>query len=278
MPSNEDLLKAAVSWLNSSNGSDIPSNSKLASTISKNTKATSNAKNNSSSIGIPYSLFCAALTQIESTTKRLEIQSILTKLFRTALLTHPTNLIHLVYLSCNAVAPKYDCVELGIGDALLMKAIVQSCGISNSVVKARCEEHGDLGTVAEMNRGKQKTLSGMFGGTRKLKPLVALEVLDVFRHIATTSGNQSQKFKIDKIKSLLVRATNPKHHPTPRFGIVFAVDVAARKIARTKWGVWVFERCHKTKKISYFIVWTNVAVLILVPPPPAILWYICTYK
>jgi len=209
VPSNEDLLKAAVSWLNNSNGSDIPSNNKLASTISKNTKATSNAKNSSSSVGIPYSLFCAALTQIESTTKRLEIQSILTKLFRTALLTHPTNLIHLVYLSCNAVAPKYDCVELGIGDALLMKAIVQSCGMSNSVVKARYEEHGDLGTVAEMNRGKQKTLSGMFGGMRKLKPLMALEVLDVFRHIATTSGNQSQKFKIDKIKSLLVRATNP---------------------------------------------------------------------
>ena len=75
---------------------------------------------------------------------------------------------------------------------------------ANFPLKARSR-----GTVAEMNRGKQKTLSGMFGGTRKLKPLVALEVLDVFRHIATTSGNQSQKFKIDKIKSLLVRATNP---------------------------------------------------------------------
>lgn len=60
-----------------------------------------------------------------------------------------------------------------------------------------------MGTVAKTSKGKQKTLVG-FGA--KPKPLLAKEVLEVFRTIANTSGSKSQTLKVDLIKKLLVRA------------------------------------------------------------------------
>jgi DNA ligase-1 len=63
-----------------------------------------------------------------------------------------------------------------------------------------------LGTVAKASKGKQRTLS--FGV--KPKPLFAKDVLGLFREIAQTTGAQSQKWKVDKIKKLLVRAQGPE--------------------------------------------------------------------
>ena len=63
-----------------------------------------------------------------------------------------------------------------------------------------------MGSVAKSSKGKQRTLG--FGA--KPKPLLAKEVLAVFREIASTTGSQSQKQKVDKIKKLLVRAQGPE--------------------------------------------------------------------
>ena len=70
------------------------------------------------------------------------------------------------------------------------------------IIKKQYEKEGDLGVVAKLSKGKQRTLG--FGA--KPKPLLASEVLAVFREIAETTGAQSQKWKVDKIKKLLVRA------------------------------------------------------------------------
>ena len=74
-----------------------------------------------------------------------------------------------------------------------------------AIVKEKLEEVGDLGTVAQTCKSKQRTLG--FGV--KPKPLVVANVLDVFLEIAETTGSKSQKSKIDKIKKLLVRAQDP---------------------------------------------------------------------
>lgn len=63
-----------------------------------------------------------------------------------------------------------------------------------------------MGTVAKASKGKQRTLG--FGV--KPKPLLAKDVLTLFREIAKTSGANSQKWKVDKIKKLLVRAQGPE--------------------------------------------------------------------
>lgn len=163
---------------------------------------------------LPYLFLCQSFIAIEETTKRLQIQSILTVLMRQTLLRNPADLYPLIYLASNSVAPAYECVELGIGDSLLIKAIGEATGTNAKMVKLKYETVGDLGLVAMAFKGKQKTLGGFFqssaAAANKPKPkLSAQEVLTVFREIAKTKGNQAQKWKVDKIKRLLVKATDP---------------------------------------------------------------------
>ena len=74
-----------------------------------------------------------------------------------------------------------------------------------AAVKDKLDKEGDLGTVAQTCKSKQRTLS--FG--IKPKPLFVSNVLDVFLEIAKTTGSQSQKIKVGKIKQLLVRSQDP---------------------------------------------------------------------
>eukprot|EP00978_Attheya_sp_CCMP212_P036078 scaffold161091_cov49-Attheya_sp.AAC.2 len=77
---------------------------------------------------VSYAALCHVFESIEATTKRLEIQQHLTELFRVVLLRSPKDLYDLIYLASNSVAPAYDCIELGIGDSILIKAIVEASG------------------------------------------------------------------------------------------------------------------------------------------------------
>jgi DNA ligase-1 len=186
---------------------------------------------------IPYATLVNVFEQIDKITGRLEIQGILTSLFRQVLLTTPQDLYPVVYLASNSVAPAFECVELGIGDSILIKAIGEAYGtnpcksnkmkccvcsllgdmypithtafdillfllfVITAMVKQKYKAEGDLGTVAQTFKSKQRTL--MFGA--KPKPLLVTEVLQVFRDIANISGSRSQTLKSDKIKKLLVK-------------------------------------------------------------------------
>jgi len=155
---------------------------------------------------MPYAALCSVFEQIEAISGRLEIQKLLTNLFRKVLLKNPKDMYDLVYLASNSVAPAYECIELGVGDSILIKAIGEASGTNPAMVKQKYESEGDLGSVAKLVKGKQRTLC--FGA--KPKALLAKEILSVFRQIATTTGSQSQKWKVDKIKGLLVRAQGPE--------------------------------------------------------------------
>ena len=170
----------------------------------------------SSSSGLEYSDVCEAFEKIEAITARLQIQEIVTNLFREQIDSgKPENLYPLMYLCSNSVAPAYECVELGIGDAILIKAIAEAYGTNAAAVKQKYEDLGDLGVVAQSFKGKQKTLGGFFRTkTPAKKPLDCQEILTTFREIANMKGNQSQKFKMDKIKRMLVRVT---HSAEPKY-------------------------------------------------------------
>lgn len=58
---------------------------------------------------------------IAGTTKRLEIISCLTAAFRAILSSTPGDLLPAVYLCTNRVAPAHTGLELGVGDAILIK-------------------------------------------------------------------------------------------------------------------------------------------------------------
>lgn len=80
------------------------------------------------STSVPYSALCATFAQIESISGRLEIQQSLTELFRKTLLRNGTDMYDLIYLASNTVAPAYECIELGVGDSILIKAIGEASG------------------------------------------------------------------------------------------------------------------------------------------------------
>jgi DNA ligase-1 len=205
-PNAFDKLKQAPSAKSTtSSSSSKPNKTSSAASLLSSTEEIE--ANTSWKKGTPalYSTLCQTLGEIEAISSRLEIQKQLTNLFRLTFLKNPTDLLTLVYLASNSVAAAYECVELGIGDSLLIKAIGEASGSQAKMIKLKYETDGDLGVVAMTAKGKQRTLG--FG--IKPKPLSAFEVLEVFRQIATTTGSQSQKWKINKIKGLLVRVQDP---------------------------------------------------------------------
>ena len=106
------------------------SNSKLAKQARKLAKA-ANVDVEVGEIGSPvlYQDLARALEKIEAIKGRLEIQKILTDLLRRILQHCPEDLHSVIYLASNSVAPAYKCIELGIGDGILVKAIGQAYGI-----------------------------------------------------------------------------------------------------------------------------------------------------
>jgi len=70
--------------------------------------------------------------QVEALSGRLEIQALLTIFVRRLLRDSPRDLYPVVYLASSSIAPAYECVELGIGDSILMKAIGDSYGTKAS--------------------------------------------------------------------------------------------------------------------------------------------------
>ena len=131
LPSNEELLKnikdAASKASTSSN--DKKAKSPFAPIGSK-VKDSSGGGGSDNVMGQPllYSTLVQAFEKIESITGRLEIQGLMTDLFRRVIITNPKELYPVIYLASNSVAPAYKCVELGIGDSLLMKAISEAYG------------------------------------------------------------------------------------------------------------------------------------------------------
>ena len=212
------------------NESKCPHRAKLVKQAKKLAKLSKvEASVDSISTPVLYQELVETLEKIEAITGRLEIQGLLTKLFRRILQTSPKDLYSVIYLASNSIAPAYECVELGIGDSILIKAIGEAygtnpsklfnqseqpclfehfsktcphCQITIGIVKEQYQGDGDLGTVAKSCKSKQRTLG--FG--IKPKPLTVARVLNVFREIAAITGSQSQKLKVDKIKKLLVAA------------------------------------------------------------------------
>jgi len=146
---------------------------------------------------VPYMFLAETFESISETSARLEITEKLCNSLRAVLATSPQDLLAVVYLSINQIAPSHEGLELGIGDATLIKALAEATGRKESVVKKDYDEQGDLGTVAQVSRSMQKT---MF----QPAPLTVQKVIAAFREIAATNGAKSGEKKRALIKKLLV--------------------------------------------------------------------------
>ncbi|GIL44509.1 hypothetical protein Vafri_1960 [Volvox africanus] len=148
---------------------------------------------------VPYSLLANTFEAIAETTKRLEIVAHLVAAFRAILDTNPADLLPAVYLCVNRVAPAHTGIELGIGEATLIKALCEATGKNEASIKKSYEASGDLGVVAVGARSTQRT---MFTPP----PLTVANVLKGFRDIAQVAGSKSVDIKRGMIVKMLVAA------------------------------------------------------------------------
>lgn len=71
---------------------------------------------------VPYSFLTGVLSDIEAESKRLLMTERLANCFRTVIAVSPADLLPVVCLVANKLAPAFEGVELGIGDSIMIKA------------------------------------------------------------------------------------------------------------------------------------------------------------
>ncbi|KAF9675160.1 hypothetical protein SADUNF_Sadunf09G0003200 [Salix dunnii] len=150
---------------------------------------------------VPFIFVSLAFDLIANETGRIVITDIVCNMLRTVMDTTPEDLVAVVYLLANKIAPAHEGVELGIGEALIIKALAEACGRTEKEVKKQYKDLGDLGLVAKASRSSQSMM-------RKPDPLTIIKVFNTFQQIAKESGKDSQDKKKNHIKALLVAATD----------------------------------------------------------------------
>ncbi|KAJ8762064.1 hypothetical protein K2173_006666 [Erythroxylum novogranatense] len=150
---------------------------------------------------VPFVFVCLAMDMIAQETRRIVITDIVCNMLRTVIDTTPEDLLAVVYLLANKVAPAHEGVELGIGEAIIIKALAEACGRTEKEIKKQNKEKGDLGLVAKAIRSSQSMM-------RVPDALTIAKVFNTFRLIAKEAGKDSQDKKKNHIKALLVAATD----------------------------------------------------------------------
>jgi DNA ligase-1 len=130
------------------------------------------------------------------------------------LVTSPNDLLPATQILISRVGASHECLDLNVGDGMLVKALAEATGRDSSKVKEDYKKAGDLGLVASQTRSRQSTIFGSVHGTLKDgtiakledKPLTIAHVYQSMRSVATVSGKDSTKVRRDIIKQLLQAA------------------------------------------------------------------------
>jgi DNA ligase-1 len=132
--------------------------------------------------------------EVEATTKRLEITSLLVDLIKE---TPKEEIGKVVYLIQGKLYPDYEGVELGIAEKLVTKAVADVIGKPEKSVEADYKKSGDLGLSVE------KLLQKRTQATLVKRPLTVATVYGTFDKIAHATGSGSVEMKIRLLTSLL---------------------------------------------------------------------------
>jgi len=134
--------------------------------------------------------------RLEATTKRLEMTSILTELFKN---TEPYELAEVIYLTQGKIHPDWTGEpEIGMAEKSVIDTIVKATGIEKSKVLGLMASTGDIGRAAEEALLEKKTTR--FGS----KNLTVKEVYDSLDAISKESGSGSSARKSESLMKLLI--------------------------------------------------------------------------
>ncbi len=138
-----------------------------------------------------FSRFAEYLSQLEKTSKRLEITDILSKLIKEL---DQNEIDKAIYLSLGQLGPLFAQIDFAIAEKMMLKIISNAYSEKEPKVLRLYEKAGDLGNVAEELRKVHK-------GTNK--ELTVTEVYEKLREVAEVSGTGSQETKVFKFAELL---------------------------------------------------------------------------
>ncbi|KAK7404796.1 hypothetical protein VNO78_05755 [Psophocarpus tetragonolobus] len=150
---------------------------------------------------VPFLFLCLAFDMISQESGRIVITDIVCNLLRTVIYSTPDDLVLVVYLSANRIAPSHQGLEMGVGDASISKALAEAYGRTEPWIKTQYQKRGDLGLVAKESRSSQSMMW-------KPDALTIRKVFNTFHLIAKETGKESQEKKKNHIKALLVAATD----------------------------------------------------------------------
>jgi DNA ligase 1 len=93
----------------------------------------------------PFSFLSHIFVTLTQTRSRIRILNIITNGLRVLLQYDSASLLPTLWLLSNALSPPYSAVELGLGPAVLSRAIQQISGLSPVALKTLYNKHGDPG-------------------------------------------------------------------------------------------------------------------------------------
>ena len=139
-----------------------------------------------------FAQFSKYLEKLESVSSRLKITKILSDLISN--LT-PQEMSSTIFLILGTIGPRYEAVEFGISNKLMMRIIARAYSTQLSEVLKIFKASGDLGSVAQELRIKSQEL--------RIKGLGLEEVYEKLKEVAQASGVGSVETKISLMADLL---------------------------------------------------------------------------
>jgi DNA ligase-1 len=131
---------------------------------------------------------------MEKTSRRLELTDCLVSLFKN---TPPDILDKVIYLIQGKVAPDYEGIELGLAEKMIIKAVVNSSGVTTEKLNQIYQKTGDLGDTTKLLMGNKLQ-------TTLVSEQVTVErIYSTFFKISKTLGTGSQEIKLRLLSSLL---------------------------------------------------------------------------
>ncbi|XP_006460839.1 hypothetical protein AGABI2DRAFT_69760 [Agaricus bisporus var. bisporus H97] len=149
--------------------------------------------------GAPYAFLTHAFSTLSSTRSRIIIINTLTNCLHTIISKHPESLLPSLYLLSNTLAPPYAPIELGLGPAIISRAIQNVSGITPATLKKLYNTLGDPGDVAVAAKTNLRTLVPH-------PQLTISYVYDSLMMIAHSKGQGAARQKEKLIEKLLLSA------------------------------------------------------------------------
>jgi len=86
---------------------------------------------------VPFLFLALTFDMISEETGRIVITDIVCNMLRTVMLATPEDLVPIVYLSANRIAPAHEGLELGIGESIISKALAEAYGRNEAWIKTQ---------------------------------------------------------------------------------------------------------------------------------------------